>query len=261
MLVLGMGCGGIATEYFGWRSALLVDATTYLASWWLVSRVRVHEGHVAKDRSERSKTLKELGEFFAYLAAEPHVRTVALVKCMYGVSGAYGILLTMFGESVYRVGNGGTLGTSVLFVARGVGIFLGPFIARAVTKGLRSRMRQAILVALLLSAVAYTGLAATSELSAAALCVIAAHMGLSVVYLFSTVLLQLEADPRFRGRIFGFDLGMATLTNSLATLAYGGLMELGLLTPRGAAVGVGVTLLLPAYLWQKSQKYWHGRAH
>src|SRR5208282_5706265 len=46
----------------------------------------------------------------------------------------------------------------------------------------------------------------------ASACAMIAHAGGSTVWVFSTTLLQLHTDDRFRGRVFSADLGFSMLT-------------------------------------------------
>jgi hypothetical protein len=48
----------------------------------------------------------------------------------------------------------------------------------------------------------------------AALCVLCAHFGGSILWVFSTVLLQMEVPDRFRGRVFATELAFVTLMSS-----------------------------------------------
>ena len=49
----------------------------------------------------------------------------------------------------------------------------------------------------------YVALAAAGTLPAAALCVLLAHFGGSILWVFSTVLLQMEVPDEYRGRLQG----------------------------------------------------------
>ena len=81
----------------------------------------------------------------------------------------------------------------------------------------------------------------------AAACATLAHAGGSTVWVFSTTLLQLRTDDRFRGRVFSADLGLASFT--FATTAYlcGRFLDLGV-SARTMATGTGFFMLVPASL-------------
>jgi len=68
-------------------------------------------------------------------------------------------------------------------------------------------LRTGILFGLLAAAAGYTLLGLSKTLLLACLWTIVAHMGGAVVWVFSTTLLQLTTEDRFRGRVFAAELG------------------------------------------------------
>jgi hypothetical protein len=60
-------------------------------------------------------------------------------------------------------------------------------------------------------------LSAAPNLAVAALCVLVAHLGGSILWVFSTVLLQMEVPDRFRGRVFSVELALMTITLSISS--------------------------------------------
>jgi hypothetical protein len=75
-----------------------------------------------------------------------------------------------------------------------------------------------------------------------------AHMGGSTVWVFSTTLLQLHTDDRFRGRVFSADLGFSMLTIAAGAFLCGRLLDAGV-TTRTVATCTGLVMLIPAALW------------
>ena len=63
----------------------------------------------------------------------------------------------------------------------------------------------------------YVALAWAPTLAVAALCVLCAHFGGSILWVFSTVLLQMEVPDRFRGRVFAAELALVTLMSSASS--------------------------------------------
>jgi hypothetical protein len=79
----------------------------------------------------------------------------------------------------------------------------------------------------------------------AALCAMLAHMGGSTVWVFSTTLLQLNTEDRFRGRVFAADLGLGSLTFAVTAYLAGLFLDLGI-SVRTVATGTGLLMLVPA---------------
>jgi hypothetical protein len=79
--------------------------------------------------------------------------------------------------------------------------------------------------------------------------------GTSVVWVFSTTMLQLYTEDKFRGRVFSADLGFAMLTLSIVAYLTGVATDLGI-PLRTLAAASGVLLLVPAAVWLWAQKFW-----
>ena len=82
----------------------------------------------------------------------------------------------------------------------------------------------------------------------ASACAMLAHMGGSTVWVFSTTLLQLHTDDRFRGRVFAADLGLSMLTIAVGAYLCGRLLDWGI-SARQVATYTGLIMLVPAGLW------------
>ena len=90
----------------------------------------------------------------------------------------------------------------MLYGARGIGAGLGPIALRWILGQQPTRLRRTIGPAYFMVGVFYVALAWAPTLWMAALCVLCAHFGGSILWVFSTVLLQMEVPDRFRGRVF-----------------------------------------------------------
>ena len=72
---------------------------------------------------------------------------------------------------------------------------------------------------------------------------------------FSTTLLQLNTDDKFRGRVFSAELGLSMLTLAVGAYVTGVLVDHGI-AARLVAIGVGFTMLIPAVLWGRAMQMW-----
>jgi hypothetical protein len=75
-----------------------------------------------------------------------------------------------------------------------------------------------------------------------------AHMGGSTVWVFSTTLLQLHTEDRFRCRVFAADLGFSMLTIAIGAYVAGCFLDAGI-SARVVASCTGLIMLAPATLW------------
>jgi hypothetical protein len=69
------------------------------------------------------------------------------------------------------------------------------------------------------------------------------------LWVFSTVLLQLEVPDRFRGRVFAAELALVTLTTSASTYWTAHQLDRVGWSPRTLAFVLGMGFCLPGMLW------------
>jgi MFS family permease len=192
--------------------------------------------------------------------------STVFVKAGLFVVGPSWVLFTVMGEHDFPVRwhgidpqRGAMLGMSLLMGARGVGALLGPLLSAPWTGHAPDRLRLAILLGFLAEAAGYATLGAARSLWVACLCVIVAHFGGSIVYVFSTTLLQLSTDDRFRGRVFAADNGLFMLMVAVGAGVAGGLLDWGI-TARMAASAAGFSMLLPTLWWAWAMRTWGAKS-
>jgi len=180
--------------------------------------------------------------------ARAHVAALMLVKAGWGLAGGILLLLTIFGQRVFPVAASTAAGIGVLYGARGIGAGLGPITLRWILGQKPSKLRQTIGPAYFMVGVFYMALAAAPTLAVGALCVLLAHFGGSILWVFSTVLLQLEVPDRFRGRVFAAELALVTLTSSISAYFTGVVLDRAW-SPRTVSFVLGALFVIPGVLW------------
>jgi hypothetical protein len=77
-----------------------------------------------------------------------------------------------------------------------------------------------------------------------------------VLWVFSTVLLQLEVPDRFRGRVFAVELALVTLASSVSSYWTGYELDRGGWSPRTMAFALGILFCVPGTLWLIIESRW-----
>ena len=257
-LAAGASLGGVAAVWLGRDAVFVLNACSFLLSAWLIRRMNFAEPHTAGAPPLR---LRELVEFtpvldgIRYIRQDPRLFATVFVKGGIGVLGANNVLLPILGERVFPVKLAGLdhsrasfLGMSMLMGARGAGSLLGPLIAGRWAGESHFRLRTGILLGFLAAAAGYVSLGLSSSLAIAICAVVAAHAGTSTNWVFSSTLLQIYTEDRFRGRVFSADFGICMLAISASSYLAGVAVDLGV-PPRAFAVGIGLVMLLPAAAW------------
>ena len=259
MLTLGAAMGGFVAGSFGTNAAFVLDSLTFIASAILISTVRFPK------RAERPKTKLTVGKALGitdtiegahYVRHRPRVLAYLLVKTSWGMGGGILTLLAVFGERIFPVAGKAATGIGVLFTARGIGTAFGPILARRWTGETRKQMQTAVGIAFLMGGTFYIAFAVSRSFVWALVFLAVAHMGGSILWVFSTVLLQKTVEDNFRGRVFAAEMALVTLTMATSNYVVGELMDRFGFSPRWVTAGVGVFFLLPGITWFLTQKRW-----
>ena len=191
-----------------------------------------------------------------YVKHRPRVFAYLMVKPMWGMGGGILTLLAVFGEKIFPVAGKTATGIGVLFTARGIGTAVGPIVARRWAGETPKQMQIAIGIAFLIGGAFYIAFGSARNFALALLFLLIAHTGGSILWVFSTVLLQREVEDRFRGRVFAAELALLTLTMAASNYLVGELMDRFGFSPRVVTAGVGMFFLLPGLIWFATQRWW-----
>src|SRR5574340_734340 len=257
-LAIGATLGGVVATLFGRDAVFLINAGSFLVSAALIAGMKFEEPHLtglpclrARDLADYSPVLDGV----RYIVRDRRILATVMVKFGLGLLGSNNVLLPILGERVFPVRGGGLdprrgamLGMSLLMGARGVGSLIGPFAAGSWSGQREDRLRLGILAGFLAAAFGYMALGFAGSTWIAMALVIVAHAGSSSVWVFSTTLLQIYTDDKFRGRVFAADVGLLTLTLAITSYVAGASIDLGL-PPRTFVTITGFVMLAPAFAW------------
>jgi len=247
MLAVGAALGGVVTAAFGRHAAFLLNSVSFFVSAAFIARMR--PGASALSTSPRRDAETGFLNGLRFIASHTSVRALVSVKAAWSIAGGVILLLTVFGERVFPIGGGSAGGIGVLYSARGIGAGLGALATRWLCGSDPRRLRQAIAPGFLLCGVSYVCFGLAPSLLLASLAVVVAHAGGSLLWVSSTVLLQLSVPDRFRGRVFGIDFALMTLVTATMSYATGWALDSLGFAPRPLAMMLGALFFLPAAFW------------
>jgi MFS family permease len=259
MLTLGAAVGGLITGWFGPDTAFVLDSFTFIGSALLVASVRFSP-RPPREKNKitvaRALGITDTIEGARYVKRRPRVLGLLLVKPAWGLGGGILTLLAVFGERIFPVGGSSAIGIGVLFAARGIGTAVGPIAARRLAGDAPRRMQRLIGVAFLLGGVGYIAFGSARNFVFALLVLMVAHAGGSILWVFSTVLLQQSVEDRFRGRVFAAELALLTLTMAASNYITGELMDRFGYSPRTVTIAIGIIFLIPGIVWLATERRW-----
>src|SRR6266852_3197806 len=260
-LLVGASVGGVVAAFFGRDTVFVLNALSFLASALLIAGMHFAEPHA---ESAAPLRLRDLVDYSPVLEGIRYVRNhrtllpTVFAKAGELMIGPSWVIFTVMGEREFAVhlrginpARGAMLGMSILLGGRGLGALVGPLISARWAGRSDRRLQLGILFGYLVIALGYGTLGTCRTVWLAAACAMLAHMGGSTVWVFSTTLLQLHTEDRFRGRVFSADLGFSMLTIAAGAYLCGRLLDAGV-AARTVATWTGLVMLIPAGLWALS---------
>ena len=245
MLAIGASLGGGVTVLFGRDAAFVINSVSFFASALFLYRMRVPP----RDPNGRAVLgLRGVIDGLSYMRAHGEVARIAFIKGGWAIVGGALLLLTVFGDRVFRIGNSSDAGIGILFAARGIGALTGSVVVSLIAAK-QGNLIRLIAPAYFIAGACYAALAIVPTIWLAAAVVIAAHIFGSILWVSSNVLLQMKVPDEFRGRVFSAELIAMALVQSGVAYVTGLALDRGQSDPRALAAIVGFALWIPAVLW------------
>src|SRR6266853_655288 len=244
-------------------------ALSFLASALLIAGMHFAEPHAESAAPLRPRDLVDFSpvlEGIRYVRNHRTLLPTVFAKAGELMIGPSWVIFTVLGAHEFAVhwcrvdaARGAMLGMSILLGGRGLGALVGPLVSARWAGRSDYRLQLGILFGYVTIAVGYATLGFSHTVWMAAACAMLAHMGGSTVWVFSTTLLQLHTDDRFRGRVFSADLGFSMLTIAAGAFLCGRLLDSGV-SARVVATWTGLVMLIPAALWALGMRVGKDRA-
>jgi len=254
-LLIGASVGGVVAAFSGRDTVFVLNAISFLASAIFIGGMRFAEPHAEGAAPLRPRDLVDFTpvlEGIRYIRSHPTLLPTVFAKAGELMIGPSWVIFTVMGAREFAVhghgisaAGGAMLGMSILLGGRGVGALVGPLVAARWADRSDQRLRWGILLGYLTISAGYCVLGASRSVWMAAACAMLAHAGGSIVWVFSTTLLQLHTEDRFRGRVFAADLGLGSLTFAVTAYLAGLFLDSGF-SARTVATGTGLLMLVPA---------------
>jgi predicted MFS family arabinose efflux permease len=215
MLAVGAGLGGIISAAFGADTAFLVDAGSFLLSAALLASIRRPFSEAREEHYEHPGAAEATRETWRFARRDRRVLSLLAVKFGFGAAAGLLALIPVMAIDVFESGN---VGFGILMAARGVGALIGPFLGHRIAGPGHRRLFPAIGLSLAVFGLGYMALGAAPSLAIAAVTICVAHLGGGSQWMLSTYGLQVLVPDHIRGRIFGFDYMLITLSLSVSAV-------------------------------------------
>jgi MFS family permease len=255
---MGFAVGGVLAALLGRDAVFALNSLSFVLSALLITRMKFDEPHSEGRPPLRLRDLADFSpirEGIRYVHKDRRLRVTVFAKAGIGFMGANWVLLPILGQRVFAIHlagfsaqKAGMLGMSSLMACRGIGAIVGAFVGSYWAGGSSRRMRMGILFGFLAGAAGYLTLSRAPNLLTACAAIVLAHAGGSAIWIFSSTLLQLGTEDRFRGRVFSAEFAFSVVTMSLSSYSAGLLIDHSVPVSM-VATGVGLAMMIPAIVW------------
>lgn len=217
MLAVGAGLGGLVSAAFGDDTAFIVDAVSFLVSAALLSSIRRGFSESRAETTEHPSIVEATRETWRFARRDHRVLSLLTVKFGFGAAAGLLALIPVMALDA-DVFDSGNVGFGILMAARGVGALIGPFLGHRIAGPGHRRLFPAIGLSLAVFGLGYVAMGQAPSLAIAAVMICVAHLGGGSQWMLSTYGLQVLVPDHIRGRIFGFDYMLITLSLSVSAL-------------------------------------------
>lgn len=244
-LTIGAALGGAAATFFGRDTAFILNSLSFFVSAICLWQMRVPK----RDAVSAAAGWHGLLEGLAYMRGHRPVAWIALVKGAWAIVGGGLLVLTVFGDRVFRLGGSSDAGIGILYAARGIGATVGSFTVTAIARASAPSLTRVIGPSYFVAGICYALLGFAPSIWFAAVVVVLAHTFGSILWVSSNVLLQIAVPDSFRGRVFAAELIAIAVVQSAMTFLSAAALDRAGIDPRALAVVIGLLLWIPAAVW------------
>ena len=236
-LSIGTMLGGISTMQFGYRTAFLINAGSFLFSavmiWllrgtFLPARDHLHPGLRAY--------VHDFSDSLRYMRREPLIMAIGLAGVGWASGGgAAQVLFTMFGEVVYRRG---PAGIGLIWGSAGVGLVIGGLIGHRVGERLSfAQYKNAVAFCFFVHGLAYILFSQMPTLWGSIVFIAVSRIAMGIMNVLNRTMLLTHVPDALRGRVFTTVDTMLNVTMILSLSAAGVASEFMTVRMVGAVAG------------------------
>ncbi|MBT4127341.1 MAG: MFS transporter [Nitrospina sp.] len=250
MLTLGAALGGFVVSFFGIKTAFILDALTYLLSAGFIIKISYpNTKYKERIKKQNSSGIKGLVEGLRYLISHPTVLVFTLLKSGMAIKGGIMTLIPLFASRLWSDPAAVSMAVGILFASRGIGSAIGPVLIRKWLGESPKILKVAILAAFFLGSFAILVFSFSKNIWTASLSIGLSGMSGSIVWVFSTALIHLEADRKFLGRIFGIEMALLTLIMGISNGLVGVTIDKLQITIQSVILWMSGIYMIPGILW------------
>ena len=259
MVAVGAALGGVLVSWFGIQTAFIIDAFTFLISAAFIYRIPKAERPARPHTEAQRGFFQDLKDAGSYLKQQPGILVLALLKSGLALAGGVMTLIPLYSARIYSAPEMVSMGIGIIYSGRGIGAALGPPLVRRLFGETSQVLRLAIAGAFFMGSGAYFMFSNSESLVMATVSIGLATFFGSMIWVFSSALIHLEAEDRFLGRIFSLEMALLTMVMGLSNFGVGALVETLGWDLHSTAQAIALIFLLPGIGWSAFLVFVHRR--
>jgi len=218
--MLGLGCalGGFVTAKYGVDVAFIIDAISFVIAALLIFTINFPQKEEEKVEGSIIKTgLTNIFYGWKYISSKKEILRLVFAKSVWTIGGGGLVFLIVLVGDEIGVGDF-AIGVGVMFLARAIGVGVGPLISRSLFRD-RDKWKYIIGLLISISGLFYFifGLLEWTILSISL--IIFSHAASGSNWVLSTVMLQERVPDEWRGRVFATDLLLMAFFNAASAFS------------------------------------------
>ena len=251
MLAFGAALGGVVVSLLGIKAAFVLDSLTFLLSAWFISKIpdSVEKLRPKTQNKPSQGGLHDFLEGVRYFASEPIVLVLSLLKSGLAIAGGVLTLIPLFAQQILSTPSAVSMGIGIIFSSRGIAAAVGPLLLTHAFGDASSTLRRAIAAGFFLGGLSYLMFSRSETLLGASLSIAGATFFGSIIWVFSSALIHLQAEERFLGRIFSAEMAIMTLVMGLSNWIAGFAIDQLGSSSNEVSYWMGITFMVPGVLW------------
>ena len=253
-LAFGSALGGLVTAKYGADTAFLIDSLTYLVSFAMILTISIPQKYESSSKEPLFKTgIKNVVDGWKYILSDKVVSRLVLPHSLWAIAGGGLVyLLVLIGDKMEL--EDVAMGIGFLFMARGIGVGLGPYLVKLFFKD-RSKWPNMIGWLVGIGGIFYVLVGLLNWNYWIVILVVLSHAASGGNWVISNVLLQQRVPDEWRGRVFGTDMLFFAGANALSTLIASIIINQGWLVLRDAVLLFGIVQVISGVLFGIWMKY------
>jgi len=272
MLALGSSIGGIVTSKLGLRDCFILDAFGYVMSMVCLfflprlkgspeERTQAEPGRDDQPRSLRTRVRHALREGMASITEKENREPLAFatLKGSGGLVWAPADVLNVMWSSLakYQLFGDQPLTLGIAYGFNGIGSLLGPLMFNRIFDTGKTGLLNAILIGMLLMGLGFVSWAFSFNVWMVNLGNFLRACGSSIVWIRSTLLLQLTCQQKYLGRMFAIENAIFTVCSSVSVFVAGYVLDLGSVSLKLMCfiLSIGSFLLTALWAYLKASRF------